>query len=140
MTPILALFSFYDGMSNGDSPPLDVIAPRYGPALSEAQRMRWFSDFTSPIEREARRKALLKLRRIEIGLEEDDEIEELIEIKVDDTIREIVRASPPKIDAQKLADRVVKAVRADMKAIIAERRKQEQEDQEEEDFIKTLFD
>ena len=75
MTPILALFSFYDGMSAGNEPPPPVISTSfYGPALTEGERLRWFSDASSPYAREYRRMEGLRKKRKELGIiEEPDE-------------------------------------------------------------------
>ena len=72
MTPIWALFSFYDGMSSGEEPPppppTDV--PRYGPALTERERLKWFSDRRTPFERYEEKKKKEREKRQELGIYE----------------------------------------------------------------------
>ena len=75
MTPILALFSFYDGMSSGNEPPPPVISTSfYGPALTEGERLRWFSDASSPYAREYRRMEGLRKKRKELGIIEEEQV------------------------------------------------------------------
>ena len=72
MTPLLAMFSFYDGMSSGQEAP-PVVETRYGPALTEGERIKWFSDRSSPVERERKRRDAISRKRRELGIEEDEE-------------------------------------------------------------------
>ena len=74
MTPLLALFSFYDGMSAGNEPPpvVDTVS-FYGPALTEWERIKWFSDASSPYAREYKRMERVTKKRKELGIIEDEE-------------------------------------------------------------------
>lgn len=71
MTPIWALFSFYDGMSSGQEPP-PVTETRYGPALSERDRLRWFSDRRTPFERYAVKSKKEREQRMALGIIPDE--------------------------------------------------------------------
>jgi hypothetical protein len=121
-------------------PPEEPPSGLYGPALTPAQRRRWFdagtsSAFESPQEREARRAAIERLQRIEIGLLEPDAPQEAIEA-LQESIEEKVAAVLPalaarpmgrQVDYLGLVEKVVAAVASEMKA---ERRKLELEREE----------
>lgn len=123
------------------TPPPDEAPGFYGPALTPAERRRWFSDkereriFESPLAREARRQARERLGRIEIGLitEEvsEEEAQEVVETAVE---QKIAKAPVPRSreDAKALAKKVADAVAADMKAE-RQRRKAEEADMQEEE-------
>lgn len=118
-------------------PPTDQTPARYGPALTPAERRRWFgADFDSPIARAAKRKAYERLKRIEIGLEEEDfaDLEERIEEKVEQVIakEEAVRPKPKPASYAAVAERVAKKVQAEIRAEVEAARKQRQELEEEE--------
>ena len=120
-------------------PPVVDISARYGPALTPGQRRKWYGDdeYESPQKREARRQAIERLKRIEIGLIESDateeEKEELIEAKVDQKLPEIaVRPMGRQINTKEVVDKVVKSVAAEMKEELAIRKKERLEMEEEE--------
>ena len=122
-----------------EPPVVDTAPARYGPALTPGQRRRWYGDdeYESPQKREARRQAIERLKRIEIGLIESDateeEKEELIEAKVDQKLPEIaVRPMGRQINTKEVVDKVVKSVAAEMKEELAIRKKERIEMEEEE--------
>jgi len=126
----------------GEPPPIpptptDVAPPLYGPALTPAERRRWFgADFDSPIARKAKRKAWERLKRIEIGLEDEDfaDLEDRIDEKVEEVIarEEAVKPKPAKVNYDAVAERVAKKVQAEIKAEIEAFRKDRREMEEEE--------
>ncbi len=111
MTPLLAMFSFFDGMSSGEAPPEVVSNPLYGPALTEAERLRWFSDRTSPVDREKKRRDALRKKRIELGIEEEEE----------EAIEPVEAA-----DGNELVLRAKARVEAELKKLAAERAEREE--------------
>ena len=123
-----------------EPPVVDATPARYGPALTPGQRRRWYGDdeeYESPQQREVRRKAIERLKRIEIGLIEpeatEEEKEELIEAKVDQKLPEIaVRPMGRQINTKEVVDKVVKSVAAEMKEELAIRKKERIEMEEEE--------
>ena len=89
MTPLLAMFSFCDGMSSGNEPP-PVVENRYGPALTPAERIRWFVDYRTPIEK--RRKKI----------EEPDETEDLAgELELIARAKERVAVEMKRLESEK---------------------------------------
>jgi len=66
------------------APPIPPIPPdadivRYGPALTPAERRRWFGDFESPLSRAARRKLKEHLQRVEFGILPPEVKEEILD-------------------------------------------------------------
>lgn len=126
--------------TTGEAPPIPppVIegTPLYGPALTPAERRRWFgADFDSPVVRAAKRRARERLKRIEIGLEEEerDEFVAQVEAKVEQIIeREEIRAAPRREDYSAIVERVAKRVNAEIRAELDELKRQRAEMEEEE--------
>lgn len=119
------------GYSNGaeaPAPPVVEVPSLYGPALTPAQRRRWFEGtsnvFESPEQRAARKAAIERLKRVEIGLiepeateEERAEAEERIEAKVDAVLPSVaVRALGQAFDQKAVVEKVVRAVAAEIRA------------------------
>jgi hypothetical protein len=122
-------------------PPSDDTPVRYGPALSPAERRRWFGD-TDPLTREARRKARERLMRVEIGLEEDEreEIEAQVERKVEAIVAKQERMPETRFDRAAAADRIAKRVAAEMRAEIERVRRERKDAQEEESEAMELLE
>jgi len=127
--PLVVLMGYSNGAEAPPAPPAVEVTGLYGPALTPAQRRRWFdagtsSAFESPQEREARRAAIERLQRIEIGLLEPDAPQEAIEA-LQDSIEEKVSAVLPalavrpmgrQVDYRGVVDKVVAAVALELKA------------------------
>lgn len=138
--PLVTLFGYSNGAEAPPPPPPDAPTSFYGPALSPADRRRWFSDdenYESPEKREIRRKSIERLKRIEIGLLPSDELQQVIEAKVAIEIAKpeiTARAiGKPKVDTVKAVERVVSKVAADIKA--EEKLRQDLEDEEKEAML-----
>lgn len=117
-------------------PPIPDVVQRYGPALTPAERRRWFGDFESPLSRAARRKLKEYLCRVEFGILTPEVKEELVEkasLAIPKTAEVILKARP---EVNK--DRIVNAVMKQMKAEIAiemEKRRLIMDEEEEEDIV-----
>lgn len=134
--------------SGGDAPPAppiggDGIPPLVGPALTPAQRKRWFSTsssvFESPVLREARRQALERLTRIELGIlppepeEQEEVLEELETLVSKELSKPQLRSFGTQLDTgavSAVVDTVVKAVMEGMTVGIRLRRAAEEEEEE----------
>ena len=138
--PLVVLMGYSNGAEAPPAPPAVEVTGLYGPALTPAQRRRWFdsqssSAFESPQQRQARRAAIERLQRIEIGLiapdapqEVIDAAQEVIEAKVAEVLPSLAaRPMGGQVDYLGLVEKVVAAVASEMKA---ERRKLELEREE----------
>ena len=115
MTPFLALFSFFNGMSSGQEPPPPATS-FYGPALTPAERRKWFNDkmsYVSAGDREKKRKETERKKRLELGIIEETKT---------------VKANPQSdLKAKARVERELKMI------------EQERERLEEEAFVRYLF-
>jgi hypothetical protein len=117
-------------------------AVRYGPALTPAERHRWFGDFESPISRAARRKTKEYLQRVEFGILPREIKEELVE-KVDTKIETVatrvieertVRNLPP-ISSDRIINAVLREMKSEIQQVLENRRILLAEADEEEDIV-----
>ena len=128
-------------------PPVVEDIPTVGPALTEAQRRRWFSTsssvFESPHVRQARKLALEKLQRIELGIlpaqapEEEVlyNIEELEELVTKEPVTEL-RAFGAGVDTDAIVEKIVSGVLEGLKERIAIRRAEQEEEEAVVIFLK----
>jgi hypothetical protein len=137
----------------GAPPPPPVSAPvAYGPALTEAERERWFGDYESPLTREEKRKKLELQRRIEAGV-----IKELIvpvelrqEVKevISETVKEEIQTVPvyaKQRDLTPLVTRIAFQVASELvldlkreRTILRQLEKQRIEDEEENELLEAI--
>jgi hypothetical protein len=131
------------GYSNGGqppTPPVVEIPTVYGPALSPAERRRWFGDFESPLKRAARRKTEEYLRRVEFGIlppEVKAEIVEKATVLVPEKTEDYVRRKA-KINPDRIINSVIREMKSEIRQELEKRRifRNELDDlQEEEDIV-----
>lgn len=118
------------------TPPDDTVV-RYGPALTPAERRRWFGDFESPISRAARRKTKEYLQRVEFGIlppEVKEEILEKIEVKVVKTAT-VHAETKPKFNQERVVNDVVRQMKSEIRQVLEDRRIMLEEQSEEEDIV-----
>jgi len=126
------------------TPPDDTIT-RYGPALTPAERRRWFGgncDFESPICRAARRKTKEYLQRVEFGIlppEVKEEVLEKVQEKVEATAGKviesrIVRNLTP-ISSDRIINAVMKEMKSEIRQVLENRRIMLEDQSEEEDIV-----
>ena len=96
----------------------------YGPALTRAERNRWFNvDTSSPLAREAKRKALERLKREEFGIlprEEQEEVEAIVEELVADKIEALPNIERPALQMEALAERIARQIAPQLRAELRE--------------------
>jgi hypothetical protein len=128
------------------TPPVPPITPevRYGPALTPAERRRWFGsvDFESPITRAAKRKTKEYLQRVEFGIlppEVKEEILERVETKIEPIAEKVIEARAVRKLPLMYSDRIINAVMKEMKSeiqqVLENRRIMLEEESEEEDIV-----
>jgi hypothetical protein len=115
---------------------------RYGPALTPAERRRWFGDFESPISRAARRKTKEYLQRVEFGIlppevKEDfiDKVQEKIETVAPKVIESRTVRNLPPIQSDKIINAVLREMKSDIRQALENRRIMLEEQSEEEDIV-----
>ena len=110
----------------------------YGPALTPAERLRWFRvDTSSPLAREAKRKALERLTREEFGIlprEEKQEVEAIVENLVAEKIEALPNIERPALQMNALAERIAKQIAPQLRAELRER-----DELDEEEEVISLF-
>jgi hypothetical protein len=124
------------------TPPDTTIAP-YGPALSPADRRRWFGgDCESPISRACRRKTKEYLQRIEFGILPPEVKEEMIEKcvgKVTVTAEKVIESRTvrnlPPISSDRIINAVMKEMKSEIRQVLDNRRIMLEEQSEEEDIV-----
>jgi hypothetical protein len=124
------------------SPPIPPTPPdqgplRYGPALTPAERRRWFGDFESPLSRAARRKTKEYLQRVEFGILPPEVKEEVlakvvekVTLKAETYIKE-----RPKFNQDRVVNSVVKEMKSEIRQLLENRRIMLEEQSEEEDIV-----
>lgn len=117
------------------TPPDEAV--RYGPALTPAERRRWFGDFESPLSRAARRKLKEHLQRVEFGilpLEVKEEILESVVEKVTLTAERYIEERP-KFNQERVLNAVLKEMKSEIRQVLENRRIMLEEQSEEEDIV-----
>ncbi len=129
------------------TPPIPPTPPdqgplRYGPALTPAERRRWFGDFESPISRAARRKTKEYLQRVEFGIlppEVKEEILEKIESKIESVAPKVIESRSvrnlPLISSDRIINAVVKEMKSEVRQALENRRIMLEQESEEEDIV-----
>lgn len=118
------------------TPPADEVV-RYGPALTPAERRRWFGDFESPLSRAARRKLKEHLQRVEFGILPPEVKEEILAKSVEKvtlTAEKYIQERP-KFNQERVLNQTLKAMKSEIQQIMAERRIFLEEQSEEEDIV-----
>lgn len=122
---------------SGDTGPV-----RYGPALTPAERRRWFGDFESPISRSARRKTKEYLQRVEFGIlppEVKEEILERIEAKIEAVAPKVIEARSvrnlPPMQSDRIINAVMKEMKSEVRQALENRRIMLDQASEEEDIV-----
>ena len=73
-------------------PPPPVLSNQtYGPALSEADRQRWFADYEDPCTKEEKKKLRERAKRIELGIIQELVIPKPIRAEVKEIVKAAVR-------------------------------------------------
>ena len=105
----------------------------YGPALTPAERQKWFRvDTESPIALAAKRKALERIKREEFGIIPREEIEAIVESLVAEKVEALPQApitGRSRIDIEAIASRIALAIAPRIRAEIAA---MDEENEEEE--------
>jgi len=145
------------GQGAAPPPPPPVTTTQvYGPALTPAERQRWFGDYCPPDERERLQKERERCKRLELGI-----IKALPPLKpaVKEAVREVVQervveALPDcrvRLDEKSIIQRIAREISLDLKSVVKEgkelralqrqRELQRLEDEEEEEAVEvaTLF-
>ena len=122
------------------TPPDEAV--RYGPALTPAERRRWFGDFESPISRAARRKCKEYLQRVEFGIlppEVKEELCEMVETKIEAIAPKVIESRTvrnlPPISSDRIINAVFKEMKSEIKQVLENRRIMLLEQEEEEDIV-----
>lgn len=119
------------------TPPDVVVETRYGPALSPAERRKWFGDFESPLSRAARRKCKEYLQRVEFGILPPEVKEELC-IKAAEVVPEKAVeyfARREKINPDRIINAVMRDMKSEIRQVLENRRILIEEQAEEEDIV-----
>lgn len=124
------------------TPPADTTQP-YGPALTPAQRARWFGlSFESPLARKKRRKLCERLAREAAGILEPEECEAILDDRISEEVgARALRADPanaPRPALEKHENPIVRAVVRDMAGEIRALVREQDEYDEKQEVIDIL--
>lgn len=119
------------------TPPVEIPTVSYGPALSPAERRKWFGDFESPLSRAARRKCKEYLQRVEFGILPPEVKEELCVKAVEAVPEKAVEyfERKEKINPDRIINAVMKEMKSEIRQVLENRRILLEEASEEEDIV-----
>lgn len=114
------------GQGAAPPPPPPVITNQvYGPALTQAERNRWFGYYEDPEEEEKRKKQRERAKRLELGIikalpplraEVKPEVVEIVQEKIYETLQ---TAQPIRLDREIVA-RIAREISLDLKQALKE--------------------
>jgi len=148
---LVVTLGYGQGAAPPPPPPVSV-SQVYGPALTEYERNRWFGDYDP--DREKRKKALERAKRIELGIIKELKIPTKIKAEVREVVKEAAQVEVFRsqyVEEASVISRLVAEISADLKLALREDkelrevrrqkelRRLESEEEEEAIEVATLF-